>query len=111
MPPWAIQASTLAIRVCLVALIFIPELARLVNFLIPLAIAHSIPDGTLDLHQHPRRGGSLSSSVLTRRLTVCSCTDVPSFLLTCPKIVLVDLPFLSGICRSIFKSAAAYKNA
>ena len=58
-----------------------------------------------------RRGGSLSSSALTRRLTVCSCTDVPSCLLTCPPIVLLDLPFLSGICRSIFQSAAACKNA
>ena len=111
MPPWARQAPTLEIRVCLVDLIFIPALERLVIFLIPLAIAHYIPDGTLDLHPHPRQGGSLSSSVLTRCLTVCSCTHVTSLLLTCPEIVLADLPFLSGIYRYIFQSAAACKNA
>ena len=109
--PLGETSSTLAKRVCLVALIFILALARLVNFLIPLAIAHYIPDGTLDLHPHPRRGGSLSSSALTLLLTFCSCTYVPSYLLTCPTIVLADLPFLSGICRSIFQSAAACKNA
>ena len=93
------------------ALVFIPELARLVNVLIPLAISHYIPDGTLDLNPHPIQGGSLSSSVLTHCLTVCSCTHVTSLLLTCPEIVLADLPFLSGICLYIFQSAASFKNA
>ena len=111
MPPLLRQASTVAIRVCLMALILIPELVSLVNVLTTLAISNSVWDGTLDLHPHPRRGGSLSSSALTCRLTVCSCTYVPSCLLNFPTIVLADLPFLLGICGSIFQSAAACKNA